>query len=108
MNSYRLIVLLTGLILTAVLCILTINSLVPEGGNYWYLLLIQMLGPIGGWVDSILIGKFFQAFWLLTLSAIISGIPIYLYVKSFKHIHLFISCVSWYFFGYMFSIGIWI
>lgn len=107
-KTKEIIILLVAIFLTELAGILTVIRSMPEGGDFWYLLMIQMLGPLGGWLGSALDGMLIGAIWLLTLSTVLTGIPIYFYVKNRKIQNLLISCILWYFFGYLFAIGIWI
>jgi hypothetical protein len=88
--------------------IVTILLSAPNGSNILYLLFIQFLGPIGGWIDSSLQGLIINALWVLLFSLIVTFVPIFIFLQKKTFWVLILACVLWWFFGYMFAIGIWI
>jgi hypothetical protein len=88
--------------------VLTVLRSAPSGSDISYLLLIQFLGPIGGWVYSSAQGLTINALWVLLFSSIVTFVPIFLFLQKKAFGLLILACVLWWFFGYMFAIGIWI
>jgi hypothetical protein len=97
--------------LTQLLGVLTVLNLASEGSRtsyLLYLLLIQFLGPIGGWVESIRYGFDIAALPLLLFTTVVALAPIFYFIWKKTLGWLLLSCILWWFFGYLFAFGIWI
>jgi hypothetical protein len=94
--------------LTQIMGIVTVLFSAPNGSNILYLFFIQFLGPIGGCIDSSIQGLTRNALWVLLVSLIITFVPIIIFLQKRTFSFLILACVLWWFFGYMFAIGIWI